>query len=98
MVTPNAASRENYVGRSTGDGQSLKREENGREKPLDNVPPPPSFLISISMSGIELRSCEGLALGSVRVACMAPEKLLFRAQDIDVRLDKEFPVGNACSS
>ena len=29
---------------------------------------------------------------------MAPEKLLFRAQDKDVRTDKEFPVGNACSS
>ncbi len=65
---------------------------------LGHAPPPPSSSIFISRSGLELRSCEGLALARVKVACMAQGKLLFRAQDKAIRPDKEFPVGNACSS
>ncbi len=56
---------------------------------IENVRPcTPQFFNFICRNGIELCSCEGPALASVRVTCMAPKKLLLRAQDKDVRPDE----------
>ncbi len=58
-----------------------------REKTIGHAPP--SFSIFISKCGIGLTSWEGLALAKVEVACMSWRKLVSRAQDKDVKLDKE---------
>ena len=58
-MTPNLTNRKKIRRQvDWGRSESLKREENGREKTLGHAPP--SFSIFIPRSGVELCSCEGL--------------------------------------
>ena len=88
-MSPNPLNRGGICGRvDRGRSESLKREEERREKILGHVLPPPQ-VFNFSKCGIELPSCEGLVLARVEVACMSWRKLLSGAQDKDVRPNQE---------